>query len=91
MSGFGGMVSAEFALDLEKTKTVVSRFKVFTLAESLGAVESLVQIPASMSNEKIPEEIRRKNGLADGLVRFSVGVEDIKDILDDFDQAIASV
>ncbi len=89
MSGFSGMVSVEFALDLESTNRVVSSLQVITLAESLGAVESLVQIPASMSNQKIPKEIREKNGLKDGLVRFSVGIENIEDLVADVDQALA--
>ena len=91
MRGFSGMVSVEFALDLETTNKVVSSLKVITLAESLGAVESLVQIPASMSNEKIPKEVREKNGLVDGLVRFSVGIEDIDDVTADVDQALETV
>ncbi len=88
MSGFSGMVSVVFKTDLEETKNVVSRLEVITLAESLGAVESLVQIPASMSNKKIPEELRKKHGLEDGLVRFSVGIENIEDLIADIDQAL---
>ncbi len=91
MKGFSGMVSAEFNLSESDTHKVVSRFNVITLAESLGAVESLVQIPAAMSNQKIPAEVRRANGLADGLVRFSIGIEHIDDILEDIDQALKSV
>jgi cystathionine beta-lyase/cystathionine gamma-synthase len=91
MHGFSGMVSALFRLDVEATKKLVSEFEVITLAESLGAVESLVQIPASMSNMKIPRELREKNGLKDGLVRFSVGIEDIADLIADVDQALAKV
>jgi cystathionine beta-lyase/cystathionine gamma-synthase len=88
MKGFSGMVSAEFALDEVKLHNAISGFKVITLAESLGAVESLVQIPAAMSNKKIPAEVRRANGLADGLVRFSVGIENIDDLLEDLEQAL---
>lgn len=88
MSGFSGMVSVEFELGLEEVKKVVSSFKVITLAESLGAVESLVQIPAAMSNKKIPEDIRKAHGLSDGLVRFSVGIENIDDLIEDIDQAL---
>jgi cystathionine beta-lyase/cystathionine gamma-synthase len=91
MTGYSGMVSAIFKLEVEATKKLVSLFEVITLAESLGAVESLVQIPASMSNQKIPKELREKNGLADGLVRFSIGIEDIADLLADVDQALAKV
>ncbi|MCB0345209.1 MAG: aminotransferase class I/II-fold pyridoxal phosphate-dependent enzyme [Bdellovibrionales bacterium] len=88
MSGFSGMVSVIFDTDTEETKNIVSRLNVITLAESLGAVESLVQIPASMSNKKIPEELRKKHGLEDGLVRFSVGIENIEDLTADIDQAL---
>jgi cystathionine beta-lyase/cystathionine gamma-synthase len=91
MSGFSGMVSVIFDLDVEATKRLVSSFEVITLAESLGAVESLVQIPASMSNQKIPKELREKNGLQDGLVRFSVGIEDIEDLIADIEQALKKV
>jgi cystathionine beta-lyase/cystathionine gamma-synthase len=88
MSGFSGMVSAEFKLNESQLHKAVSRFKVITLAESLGAVESLVQIPAAMSNKKIPAEVRKANGLSDGLVRFSIGIEAIDDILEDIEQAL---
>lgn len=91
MKGFSGMVSVEFNLNEKELNKFVSSFKVITLAESLGAVESLVQIPAAMSNKKIPEELRKANGLGDGLVRFSVGIEDINDILEDIEQALGSV
>lgn len=91
MSGFSGMVSVLFDLDVSQTKDMVAALKLITLAESLGAVESLVQIPASMSNEKIPKELREKHGLTEGLVRFSIGIEDSADILADIDQALASV
>ncbi|MCB0337715.1 MAG: aminotransferase class I/II-fold pyridoxal phosphate-dependent enzyme, partial [Bdellovibrionales bacterium] len=91
MKGFGGMVSAEFALPTEAVLKLVTLFEVMTLAESLGAVETLVQIPASMSNQKIPKEVREKHGLRDGLVRFSIGIEDCQDLLDDLDQALDQV
>jgi cystathionine beta-lyase/cystathionine gamma-synthase len=73
----------------DDTKKIVSSFKVFTLAESLGAVESLVQQPALMSNAKIPKEIRERNGLRDGLIRVSIGIEDVEDLIADMEQAIA--
>lgn len=91
MKGFSGMVSVEFNLTDAELSKFVSSFNVITLAESLGAVESLVQIPAAMSNKKIPENIRKANGLGDGLVRFSVGIEDIDDILEDVEQALGRV
>jgi cystathionine beta-lyase/cystathionine gamma-synthase len=83
MSGFGGMVSAEFNLSLEDTKKLISSFKYFTLAESLGGVESLVNHPATMTHASIPAPERQKMGLSDGLVRFSVGIEDIDDLISD--------
>ncbi len=83
MRGFGGIVSVEFDMDLEKTKKLISSFNIFTLAESLGGVESLVDHPASMTHASIPREERMKNGLNDGLVRFSVGIEHIDDIIED--------
>ena len=66
-------------------------FKIFTLAESLGGVESLVDHPASMTHASIPKEEREKNGLNDGLVRFSVGIEHIDDIIKDLETQIKSI
>lgn len=83
MSGYGGIVSVEFDLDIEDTKKLISSFNVFTLAESLGGVESLVDHPASMTHASIPKEEREKNGLNDGLVRFSVGIEHESDLIND--------
>lgn len=83
MRGFSGMVSVEFDLDLEHTKRLISSFKLFSLAESLGGVESLVDHPASMTHSSIPKEVREQIGLKDGLVRFSVGIEDQEDLLED--------
>lgn len=83
MNGFGGIVSVEFNLSLEETKRLISSFKLFALAESLGGVESLVDHPASMTHASISKEEREKNGLGDGLVRFSVGVEETEDLIED--------
>ena len=87
MSGFGGMVSADFG-SLEKAKKVLNNVKVFTLAESLGGVESLISHPASMTHATVPKEYREKFGLTDGLVRFSVGIEDIEDLIEDVERAL---
>ena len=87
MSGFGGMVSADFG-SLEKAKKVLNNVKVFTLAESLGGVESLISHPASMTHATVPKEDREKFGLTDGLVRFSVGIEDIEDLIEDVERAL---
>lgn len=88
MSGFGGIVSVEFNLSLEESMKAVSSFKFFTLAESLGGVESLVDHPASMTHASIPKEEREKSGLSDGLIRFSCGVEDIEDLIEDLDSVL---
>ena len=87
MSGFGGMVSADFG-SLEKAKKVLNNVKVFTLAESLGGVESLISHPASMTHATVPKEYREKFGLTDGLVRFSVGIEDVEDLIEDVERAL---
>lgn len=92
MRGFGGMIS--FTIkgdDKEVTMKAASSFKVFALAESLGGVESLVGHPASMTHASIPKEEREKVGVTDSLIRLSVGVEDIEDLLADLDQVLAAV
>jgi cystathionine gamma-lyase len=89
MSGFGGMVSFQFRGELADVDQVVRRFKVFTFAESLGGVESLVCHPASMTHGSIPREIREARGLTDTLLRLSIGIEDIEDLLADLEQALA--
>jgi cystathionine beta-lyase/cystathionine gamma-synthase len=89
MKDFGGMVS--FILkgdDLEEAKRVMSSFEVFTLAESLGGVESLCTHPATMTHASIPKEQREKAGLKDTLIRLSVGIEDVDDLIEDLRQAI---
>ncbi len=89
MNGFGGMVSFQFKGVLADVDKVVRRFKVFTLAESLGGVESLVCHPVSMTHGSIPKDIRESRGLTDTLLRLSVGIEDIEDILADLEQALS--
>jgi cystathionine beta-lyase/cystathionine gamma-synthase len=89
MSGFGGMISFEVKGGLEPARRVVERTKLFTLAESLGGVESLIELPAAMTHASIPAETRRAHGVADGLVRVSVGIEDATDLISDLDQALA--
>lgn len=73
---------------LEKARTVVESTRIFALAESLGGVESLIGHPASMTHASVPKEMRDAMGLTDGLVRLSVGIEDIDDLLSDLDQAL---
>lgn len=88
MSGFSGIVSVEFNLDIEKVKKLISNLKVFSLAESLGGIESLVDHPATMTHASIPQAERLKFGLSDGLVRFSVGIEDSSDQIEDLKKAL---
>lgn len=89
MRAFGGMLSFELAAGLDAANTLASSTRLFTLAESLGGVESLIEIPASMTHASIPAESRRAQGLADGLVRLSVGVEHVDDLREDLEQALA--
>jgi cystathionine beta-lyase/cystathionine gamma-synthase len=89
MSGFGGMISFEVKGGLEPARRVVERTRLFTLAESLGGVESLIELPAAMTHASIPTETRRAHGVADGLVRVSVGIEDAPDLISDLDRALA--
>jgi cystathionine gamma-lyase len=88
MKDFGGMVSFELTGGLEAAQRVVSGTRIFALAESLGGVESLIEAPALMTHASIPRELRIEHGLADGLVRLSVGIEDVADLIEDLDQAL---
>ncbi len=86
-SGHTGVVAFEVA-DIETAKKVIKESKLFTLAESLGAVESLVSVPALMTHASIPKDVREKEGIADGLIRLSVGIEDTEDLVADLKQAL---
>lgn len=89
MRGFGGMISFELKDEsLDAAKKVLSSTKLFSLAESLGGVESLINHPASMTHASIPREERIKNGLSDSLIRLSVGIEDAEDLIDDLKMAL---
>ena len=88
MHGFGGMVSAVLEGDLERTLRFLGRCRLFTLAESLGGVESLIEHPARMTHASLPREKRAALGIVDGLVRLSIGVEDAGDLIADLDQAL---
>ena len=88
-TGFGGMVSFETG-SLENAKKVLEGVKLCTLGESLGGVESLISHPATMTHASVPAEKRDKLGITDGLVRISVGIEDVEDIIEDLDQALSS-
>jgi cystathionine beta-lyase len=89
MTGFGGMISFTTAEGTEKSAvTILENLKVFTLAESLGGVESLAGHPASMTHATIPKEEREKTGVVDSLIRLSVGIEDDEDLIEDLKQAL---
>jgi cystathionine gamma-lyase len=87
MSGFGGMISIELGTR-ERVKTMLDRLRLFSLAESLGGVESLISHPASMTHASVEPERRAAVGISEGLVRLSVGVEDVDDLLGDLEQAL---
>jgi len=88
MDGFGGMVSVYLKGGLEETRRFLERCRIFTLAESLGGVESLISHPAIMTHASVPLEVRREIGISDNLVRLSVGIEDVDDLLADLDAAL---
>lgn len=87
MRGFGGMVAFELVNEI-KVAEFVEALKVITLAESLGGVESLIEVPAVMTHASIPKEKREASGIKDGLIRLSVGIEDIEDLKQDLNQAL---
>jgi cystathionine gamma-lyase len=89
--GFGGIVSVELATDLAGCRRFLERVELFTLAESLGGADSLIEHPAIMTHASVPAEQRRALGIGDGLVRLSVGIEDIGDLIADLDQALAAI
>ena len=87
MSAFGGMISFELT-DENAVKDFVENLSYFTVAESLGGVESLIEVPAVMTHASIPKELREEIGIKDGLIRLSVGVEAIEDLLTDIKEAL---
>ena len=89
MHGFGGIVTVVLKRDLEATRKVLERTRLFTLAESLGGVESLIEHPAIMTHASIPAEQRAAIGITDGLIRLSVGIEDCDDLIADLNAAFA--
>lgn len=86
----GGMISFVIKGGLEASRRLLSGMKVFTLAESLGGVESLIEHPAIMTHASVPPEVRAQLGIGDGLVRLSVGIEDVSDLMADLDEALAA-
>lgn len=90
MRGFGGMISFTLKDDsMDAALKVLSGTHLFSLAESLGGVESLIGHPASMTHASIPREERLKNGLTDSLIRLSVGIEDVSDLIEDLKKALS--
>ena len=90
MSGFGGMISADLG-SLERARHFCRSVRLFLFAESLGGVESLLCHPASMTHGSIPKETREELGITDGLVRFSVGIEDVDDLIADIEGALQGI
>ncbi len=91
MDGFGSMMSFELKGGIEAGRRLMNNVKLCCLAVSLGAVETLISHPSTMTHAVVPREERIKAGITDGLVRFSVGVEDVEDIIEDLDQALSKV
>jgi cystathionine beta-lyase len=92
MRDFGGMLSFTLKDDsIEKATRLMESVELFSLAESLGGVESLINHPASMTHASIPKEERIKSGLVDSLIRLSIGVEDAEDLIDDLEKALKKV
>jgi cystathionine gamma-lyase len=91
MSGFGGMISVVLKGGLKSAISFLERTKLFSLAESLGGVESLIEHPAIMTHASVPEEIRNEIGIVDGLVRLSVGIETLDDLVADLDTALSGL
>jgi cystathionine gamma-lyase len=89
MDGFGGIISAEIKGGLRKARRVLERCKLFALAESLGGVESLIEHPAIMTHASVPPANRKRLGISDGLIRLSVGVEDVRDLRDELAWALS--
>ena len=88
MTGFGGMISFYIKGGLNESRRVLEKVRLFTLAESLGGVESLIEHPAIMTHARVPVENRKKLGISDNLIRISVGIEDATDLIDDLKQAL---
>jgi cystathionine gamma-lyase len=91
MSGFGGMITFFLRGGVEESRRFLSSVRLFTLAESLGGVESLIEHPAIMTHASVPKEVRESIGLTDSLIRISVGIEGVDDLLRDLDQALNAV
>jgi len=91
MKDFGGMVSFDIVGGVEAGRRLMDTIEIFTLAVSLGCVDSLIQHPASMTHACVPKHKREKAGVTDGLIRISVGIEDVDDLIGALDEALAKV
>ena len=91
MNGSGGMVTIELAMDLAGCRRVLEQVRLFTLAESLGGTDSLIEHPAIMTHASVPAEQRRALEMGDNLVRLSIGIEDIDDLKTDLEQALSVI
>ena len=91
MKGFGGMLSFEIDGALNEAKVFLENLRIFSLAESLGGVESLIEHPALMTHASVPKVEREKTGITDSLIRVSVGIEDVDDLKEDLEQALRKV
>jgi cystathionine gamma-lyase len=90
MKGFGGMMTFDIKGGLEAARAFLKAVKIFACAESLGGVESLIEHPAIMTHASVPPEVRAQLGIGDGLVRLSVGIEDVNDLMADLEEALAA-
>jgi cystathionine beta-lyase/cystathionine gamma-synthase len=91
MSGFGGMISLRLNGNFEACKRLLKSVKVFTVAESLGGVESLIEHPSSMTHASVPRVERERIGITDSLIRLSVGLEDVEDLITDLSEGLEQV
>jgi cystathionine beta-lyase/cystathionine gamma-synthase len=91
MSGFGGMVSVRLDTDLKGVRRFLKGLELFSLAESLGGVESLIEVPSMMTHLSVPPEERKRLGIDESLIRISAGIEDEKDLLEDLSNALALI
>ena len=90
MNGFGGLISFDVG-SLENARTVLNRLRLMALAESLGGVETLISHPAIMTHASVPPERREMLGISDGLIRISVGIEDVEDLIEDLEHAFGGL
>ena len=91
MTGFGGMISFRVKGDFAACKRLLKQTRIFTVAESLGGVESLIEHPSSMTHASVPREERERVGVTESLIRLSVGIEDVDDLITDLSQALGQV